>query len=491
MSHWQPGKTIQGGRYVIAKVLGYGGAGVTYRAQERPQKEWVAIKTLNALMQTRSDFQKHQERFIQEAFRLAKCSHPHVIRVDNICQEGPLWCMVMEYVAGGNLRQYAQSKGGLPVAEALRYIQQIGSALDYVHHQGFLHRDVKPANIMMRATTMEAVLIDFGLAREFVQDKEETHTNSRTESFAPIEQYERRAKRGAYTDVYALAATLYHVLTLQLPFPAPFRIQGATLIPPQQHNPNISDRINAAILKGMEIKPENRPPSIPAWLELLNNAEIAIPQMTPLVQMPKAIAVPPPPKAITSPPRSLPSPPPAAPSRIAKKMPSSIDTSASTIHPVHSISLISIAGIDYSPLQQLIAQSKFREADQETSRMFLKLCDREKEGWLDKIHVNNLACEDLRTIDQLWYQGTNQRFGFSIQKSLYLKLGGNLDYNADIWKSFCDQVGWRQNSRMVPYKDLNFSIWAPIGHLPMLGLQLWGFTGWFSTLMAHLEICGL
>ena len=65
------------------------------------------------------------ERFIQEAFRLAKCSHPHVIRVDNICQEGPLWCMVMEYVAGGNLRQYAQSKGGLPVAEALRYIQQI------------------------------------------------------------------------------------------------------------------------------------------------------------------------------------------------------------------------------------------------------------------------------------------------------------------------------------------------------------------------------
>ena len=274
MSHWQPGTIIQDGKYTIAKILGYGGSGVTYRAQENPSGNLVAIKTLNALMQTRSDFGKHQERFVQEAFRLAKCSHPHVIRVDNICQEGVLWCMVMECVVGGDLRQYAVAKGGLHEAEALRYIQQIGSALDYVHQQKFLHRDVKPANIMLRKQTMEAILIDFGLAREFVQDEIQTHTNSRTESFAPIEQYEKTAKRGAYTDVYALAATFYYVLTLQLPFPAPFRRQGAALIPPQQHNPNISDRINLAILKGMELNPENRSPSISAWLELLKGPAV-------------------------------------------------------------------------------------------------------------------------------------------------------------------------------------------------------------------------
>jgi serine/threonine protein kinase len=76
MSHWQPGTTIQEGRYTIAKILGYGGSGVTYRAQESSTGDWVAIKTLNALMQTRSDFGKHQERFVQEAFRLANVAIP-------------------------------------------------------------------------------------------------------------------------------------------------------------------------------------------------------------------------------------------------------------------------------------------------------------------------------------------------------------------------------------------------------------------------------
>ena len=487
MSHWQPGTTIQDGKYTIAKILGYGGSGVTYSAQENPTGDWVAIKTLNALMQTRSDFSKHQERFVQEAFRLAKCSHPHVIRVDNICQEGALWCMVMECVAGGDLRQYAVAKGGLHEAEALRYIQQIGSALDYVHQQKFLHRDVKPANIMLRKQTMEAILIDFGLAREFVQDEIQTHTNSRTESFAPIEQYEKTAKRGAYTDVYALAATFYYVLTLQLPFPAPFRRQGANLIPPQQHNPNISDRINLAILKGMELNPENRSPSIPAWLELLKGAAVSnrsrpgnpqSPAFTPPISPLNPISSRSPRK--TTPPSSRTLPQNSAPP---------VNTSAPTLHPIQSISLISIAGVDYAPLQELLSQAKFKEADQETARMLLKLANREKAGWLDKIHVDNLPCEDLRTIDQLWQQGSNGRFGFSSQRRIYKAIGGTSDHNVDNWKLYCDRIGWRQNNKMLSYKDLNFSLWAPEGHLTMLGLQIWGFTGWFAVLVSRLEMC--
>ncbi|MEB3248178.1 MAG: serine/threonine-protein kinase [Merismopediaceae bacterium] len=498
MSHWQPGKSIQGGKYVIAKVLGYGGAGVTYAAQERPEKRWLAIKTLNALMQTRSDFSQHQERFIQEAFRLAKCTHQHIIRVDNICQEGTLWCMVMEYISGGNLRQYAIAKGGLGEEEALHYIQQVGSALDYVHSQRFLHRDVKPANIMLRGKTKEAVLIDFGLAREFVQDEVETHTNSRTESFAPIEQYERRAKRGAYTDVYALAATLYYILTLQIPFPAPFRAQGAILIPPKQHKPSISDRLNAAILTGMEVKPEDRPPSIPAWLELLSNSQILVPAPDRRLPPPVSPPVPssPPPLAYPSPTvrpqttRSQNQPTVSPPPRSTKRIPA-LDTKAPTVHPLEAINLVSAAEINYIPLQQYLTQAQFREADQETGRILLRLAEREKAGWLDKPHVELLPCEDLTTINQLWTAGTNYHFGFSTQKKLYLSLGGTLEHNADIWKTFCDRVGWRQNNRMVTYKDLNFTVWAPEGHLPMLGLQIWGFTGWFAALMARLEQCNL
>ncbi|MFN5513315.1 MAG: serine/threonine-protein kinase [Cyanobacteriota bacterium] len=471
MSHWQPGTTLQNGRYMIAQILGYGGAGVTYRAQDRVENRWVAIKTLNALMQTRADFAKHQERFIQEAFRLAKCSHPHIIRVDNICQERDLWCMVMEYVAGGNLRQYAHSKGGLGEAEALRYIQQIGSALDYVHRQGFLHRDVKPANIMLREKNREAVLIDFGLARGFVQDETGDHTNARTESFAPLEQYKRKAKRGAYTDVYALAATLYYLLTLQLPFPAPIRHQGARLIPPIQYNPGVSEQVNAAILKGMELLPGDRPTSILEWLALFSSAPA-----------PKSVAA----KSVIAP---AVQPPPIRPREdpTPAPIPPPIETSAPTAHPVYASAL----GLDYSFLQELLSRGRLREADVETARLLLKLADREKAGWLDRVHVENLLCDDLGTLDRIWLEASSQRFGFTTQARIYQKICPHWEPDAQAWKQFCAQVGWRNNNRLVPYKELSFNLWAPQGHLPALGSTLWGFTGWFPVLGQRLQVCGL
>ncbi len=515
MGHWESGKTIQNGRYIIAKILGYGGAGVTYRAQDRSEKQWVAIKTLNALMQTRRDFTKHQERFIQEAFRLAKCSHQHVIRVDNICQEETLWCMVMEYVSGGNLHQHAKVCKGLTELDALRYIEQIGSALDYVHQQGFLHRDVKPANIMIRAHSQEAVLIDFGLAREFVQDEVQVHTNSRTESFAPLEQYEKRARRGAYTDVYALAATLYYALTLQLPFPAPFRKQGATLIPPKQHNSGISDRVNQAILQGMELSPGDRPESIPAWLALLLPSSVpTIPSSLPVPPLPieppsgdrpdpkpskvQSRILRPDPSAnadviVTSAPtmipnQNLPQPTPT-PSKPTIAQSLTRQKSSDTIHPVHRVNLHSTTEINFNLLQTCIAEAKFKEADQETSKILLKLAKRESRGWLDKAQVENLACEELLTLDQLWFQGTNGRFGFSVQKNLYWEIQGNFDHDNDNWRTFCTRIGWRKNNRMVNYKDLNFTIWAPEGHLPMMGFQFWGFRPWFEVLCYRLDHC--
>lgn len=294
MSYWKAGKIIQKGRYVIEKVLGAGGAGITYKAKDVVNENIVAIKTLNANIQALPNFAKHQERFIQEAFRLAKCSHVHVIRVDDVCQEEDLWCMVMEYLDGGNLETLVKKQGGFSEFEAIRYIYQVGSALTYIHKQGILHRDVKPANIMRRIENNEAVLIDFGLARDFIEDKTQIHTNSRTEGFAPIEQYQRNAKRGAYTDVYALSATLYYILTLQIPFPAQFRQQGINLIPPQTHNSKISDRTNLAILKGMELLPENRPESVAEWLNMLTeDVEIHLTNNTPF---PITLSFPPRPK---------------------------------------------------------------------------------------------------------------------------------------------------------------------------------------------------
>jgi serine/threonine protein kinase len=492
MSNWQVGQPLQGGRYVIDRVLGVGGAGITYRAKDHGSNRLVAIKTLNYMMQIHADFAKQQERFIQEAFRLAKCNHQHIIQVHDVCREGDLWCMVMEYIAGGTLKQYVNYRGILKEEEALKYIIQIGQALDYVHQQGFLHRDVKPGNIMLRSKSLEAVLIDFGLAREFVQDKIATHTNSRTESFAPIEQYALRAKRGAYTDVYALAATLYYILTLQLPLPSTFRLQGADLIPPKNHNQNLSDRVNQAILKGMEIQPKQRPKSIAEWLHLLT-LDQPILRTQPLAQPIETVA---PPQITPKPPQPVKAEVDTelktqkAPSRISKRRPSY--TSQPTIlQQLAEVPLISAVGTNYTDLLELLKLAKWKEADQETARLLLNLAGRQQKGWLEQSDFEDLPCPDLNTINQLWYCGSNKRFGFSAQYKIYQELGGTQNYDGEIWRQFGDQVGWRQGNHWLSYKDLNFNIWAPIGHLPMMGMQFWGFRGWIAVLMAKVVDCNL
>jgi formylglycine-generating enzyme required for sulfatase activity/tRNA A-37 threonylcarbamoyl transferase component Bud32 len=271
MIYWTSGQQLSDGKYIIESILGTGGFGVTYRAREQPTGQSVAIKTLNTRIQQKSDFDNYQEKFLNEALCLAKCSHPHIVKVHKVFQHQGLWCLVMEYIAGENLAQYLEERGVLSEEEALRIVRQIGEALTAVHSQGFLHRDVKPLNIILRQDTRDAVLIDFGLAREFTSGIAQTHTNQMTECFAPVEQYEKKAERGAYTDVYALAATLYVLLTAELPVPAKFRKEAnIPLTPPKQHNPRISDRVSEAILKGMALQPKDRPQTVRELLKLLD-----------------------------------------------------------------------------------------------------------------------------------------------------------------------------------------------------------------------------
>ncbi|MDB9355696.1 serine/threonine-protein kinase [Nodularia spumigena] len=266
---WLSGQQLQGGKYLIEQELGEGGFGITYRAKDNNGR-LVVIKTLNEQVQRRPDFANFQQDFLNEAIKLARCSHPHIVQIHEVIHEDVLWCMVMEYIDGEDLASLVENQGVLSEAEALSYIQQIGEALIVVHNNGLLHRDIKPPNIMLRAGKSEAVLIDFGIARDFSPNLTQTHTQLLSDGFAPIEQYDKRAKRGAYTDVYALAATLYFVLTGEVPTMSPIRAIGTQLIAPKQINFSISDRLNQAILKGMEVKPENRPQSVQEWLKLLD-----------------------------------------------------------------------------------------------------------------------------------------------------------------------------------------------------------------------------
>ncbi len=267
---WSRGYRLNNGKYTISQVLGEGGFGISYLATDYQGKN-VVIKTCNDSVRREPNFAKFQQDFVNEALRLRGCQHPHIVQVYELIQEGSLWCMVMEYISGKSLWDSVKSSGYLTEGEALINIQFIGEALKVVHRNGLLHRDLNPKNIMIDRL-FGATLIDFGLAREFVTNRTKTHTVAAFPGFAPIEQYGTRNKRGAYTDVYGLAASSYYALTGQIPTSAPDRVSGIRLESPQWLNPQISNRINQAILDGMELYPENRPQSVQEWLNGLTNS---------------------------------------------------------------------------------------------------------------------------------------------------------------------------------------------------------------------------
>lgn len=134
--------------------------------------------------------------------------------------------------------------------------------------------------------------------------------------------------------------------------------------------------------------------------------------------------------------------------------------------------LKSAVGMDYSRLRDLLASGKWKLANQETERVMFIVAKREEEGWLRVQDINNFLCGDLRTINQLWVEYSNGRFGFSVQKQIYQGLGGTRTHSFEIWNAFGEAVGWKKRSGLwrcgwVNYTAITFDIKAPKGHLPV------------------------
>ncbi|MEM6398634.1 MAG: serine/threonine-protein kinase [Cyanobacteria bacterium P01_D01_bin.116] len=262
---WEKGQQLQDGKYTVQEELGSGGFGTTYLAIDNNLQK-VVIKTLNQIYQKHPDFNKFKQDFENEAQKLRKLSHPHIVQVYDYFQEGDLPCIVLEYIDGCNLAEWVEKYGAFPEKEALIYIQQIAEALIVIHGKGLLHRDIKPENIMLRADKSGVVLIDFGSTREFTPNCTAIHTELVSNNYSPIEQYSKQTKRSIAADIYALAATLYFLLSHELPASAPERIQKDELVEPKRFNTNISRKVNNAILQGMALKSSDRPQSVEEWL---------------------------------------------------------------------------------------------------------------------------------------------------------------------------------------------------------------------------------
>ena len=264
--------------YEIVRVLGAGGFGITYLAFDHKLDGPVALKEyFPAGLAGRADERRvvvssseHAEvfawgldRFIEEARAIHRFRHRNVVRAHRYIEAHGTAYIVMEYVEGDSLAVLLEARGSLSVAAWRQWLDHLLDGLAHVHDQGYLHRDIKPSNIVIRSADGEPVLIDFGSAR--VSAAERTHTQVLTPEYAPIEQHSRKAKQGPATDIYALAAVSYRVLTGEPPPSAPDRMLD------DQHAP-LADRVAgsnrawlAGIDQGLALRPSDRPQSVEAW----------------------------------------------------------------------------------------------------------------------------------------------------------------------------------------------------------------------------------
>jgi serine/threonine protein kinase len=276
------GALLNSGRYRIDDVLGQGGFGVVYLATHLELQAQVAIKA------TADTDPSARQAFLDEARLLSRLRHDHLPRVTDFFIEGPQPYLVMDYIAGKDLDQVLTERGGPTTeAEALAWIVQVLDALAYLHRQAppIVHRDIKPGNIRIAAHGT-VYLVDFGIAK--VGDGG-THTQmaSRAVSppFSPPEQYGGALRTGAYSDVYALGATLYVLLTGALPPESVARHAGAPIPPPRQINPQISARTEQVMLIAMDMQAGARYPSAKEFLAALTlSADSPSPTGTQVVQ---------------------------------------------------------------------------------------------------------------------------------------------------------------------------------------------------------------
>ena len=242
-------------RYRIAALLGQGGMGAVYRAWDLNLKMAVAVKEN---YDASADAQRQFER---EATLLARLSHPNLPRVtDHFAVPGRGQYLVMDYVEGESLESVLDRQATLPEEQAVAWTSQVCDALAYLHQQSppVIHRDIKPANIRITHDG-RAILVDFGISKLFEQGGRTTvGARAFTPGYSPPEQY-GDGSTDTRSDLYALGATLYHLLTGRPPVESIKRLVGAAeLPPPRQLNPAVSPGVERAVLAALALPTEQR-----------------------------------------------------------------------------------------------------------------------------------------------------------------------------------------------------------------------------------------
>ncbi len=284
-AHLPPG-TILNEKLLIGRALGQGGFGITYLAWDMNLNIKLAIKEYypqdlasRTVGQSQvsaysgnlsSQYEYGLEKFLQEARTLAQFEdHPSIVSVRDYFQANQTAYIVMSYIEGVTLKGYLKLSGDkLPVDKAMNIIMPVLDALHEVHEINVLHRDVSPDNIFINRKG-QVILIDFGAARQSIKDKGRSLSIILKPGFTPEEQYRSKGVQGPWTDIYAAAATLYRMITGQMPPESLDRLEQDTLEPPSKLGVIIGENQERALLKAMAVRGASRFQSVREFQQVL------------------------------------------------------------------------------------------------------------------------------------------------------------------------------------------------------------------------------
>ncbi len=268
-----PGTTLHDGKFNIGRVLGEGGFGITYKGVHTDLRRVVAIKEffptalgtgrtgnrVTVSASRKAAFDREQEGVLEEARTIAGLHCTSIVEVYDVFRENGTVYIVLEYLEGQTLAERIQQAGRLAEADVASIGHALCDALEVIHAHRLLHRDVKPANVLLTREG-RTVLIDFGSARAYRPDHTVQHTRVLTEEYAAPEQYSDRARFGPYTDIFCLGATLYHALVGVPPPGALIRLQNINpevTFPHGRHG-----ALYPAVQRALALRAEDRPATV-------------------------------------------------------------------------------------------------------------------------------------------------------------------------------------------------------------------------------------
>ncbi len=538
-------------RFRVIRLLGEGGFGRTYEARDIDKMdEPCVIKQFVPQVQGTAALEKATELFKQEAKRLYDLGeHPQIPRLIAYFEQDKRLYLVQEYIEGHNLLEELHLQGVFSEEKIIQLLTDLLPVLQFIHERGVIHRDIKPENIMCRRKNGKLMLIDFGVSKQAIGTIiGQPGTTVGTVGYAPMEQM--RGQVFPASDLYSLGVTCIRLLTGCLPKEDGFDELYDALSGEWrwiEHLPNgktVSSQLEVILNKLIKDKVKDRYQSADEVLRYFHQESDSIPNFPKeLDSLPNfsiigtwcgksntrnhifatlyinkqngnsftgylnirdinvgwtyrikiSGAIHPKTREITIQEGDVYSEHGWWKWKKGKSQ-GRISSDGNGIFGTRNDSAESddfyLLRIDYEQmLMSLLEAGKWKDADRVTGMLMLKISCREQDRYLNSDDINRFPQQDIRSINELWLKYSNGRFGFSVQRQIWLKL------NRD-WITVGNRLGWRVNNRWKEYSELDFSINAPEGAFPTFWggegrKMIFGYSGAWEDFFALIKACGL